>query len=99
MIEVDVEKHQSGAKSVTQGVMVLRGAKKLQEAIKMYVPDEYDAFLFTEASLDKYDMLTWQGTNSIVREIEEIYDVYSLSYRIAKLVKPPPHVEPAFLLF
>jgi hypothetical protein len=80
-------------------VLVLRGAKKLQDAIKMHVPDEYDAFLFTEASLDKYDLLTWQGTNFIVREIEDIYDVLSLSYRIAKLVKQPPPVEPAFVLF
>jgi hypothetical protein len=99
LIEVKVEKHQLGTKSVIQGVLVLRGAKKLQDAIKMYVLDEYDAFLFTEASLDKYDVLTWQGTNFIVREIEDIYDVYSLGYRIAKLVKQPPHVEPAFLLF
>jgi hypothetical protein len=99
LIDVKVEKHQSGTKSVIQGVLVLRGAKKLQDAIKMHVPDEYDAFLFTEASLDKYDMLTWQGINFIVREIEDIYDVYSFSYRIAKLVKQPPPVEPAFVLF
>lgn len=97
LIEVEVEKHQLGTKSVIQGVMVLRGAKRLQEVIKMYVPDEYDAFFFTEASLDKYDRLTWQGTNFIVRDIEDIYDVYSLSYRIAKLVKPPCDVEPAWV--
>jgi hypothetical protein len=97
LIDVEVEKYQSGSKLVIQGVMVLRGAKRLQEVIKMYVPDEYDAFLFTEASLDKYDMLSWQGTKFIVREIEDIYDVYSLSYRIAKLVKPPCDVEPAWV--
>jgi hypothetical protein len=97
LIDVEVEKYQSGSKLVIQGVIVLRGAKKLQDAIKMYVPDEYDAFLFTEASLDKYDMLTWQGTKFIVRKIEDIYDVYSLSYRIAKLVKPPCDVEPAWV--
>jgi len=97
LIDVEVEKYQSGSKLIIQGVIVLRGAKKLQDAIKMYVPDEYDAFLFTEASLDKYDMLTWQVTNFIVRAIEDIYDVYSLSYRIAKLVKPPCDVEPAWV--
>jgi hypothetical protein len=86
LIEVKVEKQQLGTKSVIQGVIVLRGAKKLQEAIKMYVPDQYDAFLFTEASLDKNDKLTWQGINFRVKETEDIYDVYSLSYRIAKLV-------------
>ena len=86
MIEVEVEKQQLGTKSVIQGVIVLRGAKKLQEAIKIYVPDEYDAFLFTEASIEKNDKLTWQGINYRVKETEDIYDVYSIGYRIAKLV-------------
>jgi hypothetical protein len=81
------------------GIIMIKGALSMQTAVKMNIPEKYDALLFTQALLDKYDTLTWQGTNFIVREIEDIYDVYSLSYRIAKLVKPPPHVEPAFLLF
>lgn len=87
LIEAEVEKHQLGTKSVIRGVMVLRGAKRLQEAVRMYVPDETEAFLFTEASVDKNDKLTWQGITYSVKETEDIYDVYSLSYRIAKLVK------------
>jgi hypothetical protein len=97
-IDVEVEKHQSGTKTVVPGVILLRGAKKLQEAIKMYVPDEYDAFLFTEVPLDKEDKLTWQAIIYKVKETEDIYDVYSFGYRIAKLVIPTKPRESAFLL-
>jgi hypothetical protein len=63
----------------------------------MFVPDKFEAYLFTEASLKKNDKLTWQGKTFIAIEIEDIYDVYSISYRIAKLVKFVPGPEPAWV--
>jgi hypothetical protein len=69
--------------------MVLRGAKKVQKAINSFVPDAYEAFLFTAFLVDIGDKLTWKGIDYSVKEIERIYDVYELSYRIAKLVNTP----------
>jgi hypothetical protein len=100
LTEIEVEKRRSDetyCKITVKGIMMLKGAKTMQAAAKMCIPDEYEAFLFTESSLDKNDKLTWQGNTFRVKDIEDIYDVYSLSYRIAKLFKPPLDVEPAWV--
>lgn len=73
---------------IVQGIMMLKGAKTMQTAAKMSVPDEYEAFLFTQASVKEEDVLTWQGINYLVKKVEPIYDIYVVSYRIAKLVIP-----------
>ena len=74
-------------KATIQGIMMLKGAKTMQAAAKIYVPDEYEAFLLTQASVNEANTLTWQGINYKVKKVEEIYDAYVVSYKIAKLVK------------
>lgn len=87
LMEIEVEKFQSEKKMLIQGIVMLKGAKTMQEAIKTYVSDDYEAFLFSKVKVEKEDKLTWQGATFKIKEIEDIYDVYSFSYRIAKLVK------------
>lgn len=74
-------------KATIQGIMMLKGAKTMQTAVRMYIPNEYEAFLFTQASVNEEDKLTWQGINYKVTKIDPIYDGYVLSYKIAKLVE------------
>jgi hypothetical protein len=63
----------------------------------MYVPDEFEAYLFSEAlfeekeaPFEKNDKLIWSGNKYLIKDIENIYDAYSQSYRIAKLVNYIP---------
>jgi hypothetical protein len=97
LIDLEIERQQTSTKSVIKGVMMFRGAKKLQETIKMYVPDEFEAYLFSEAlfeekeaPFEKNDKLIWSGNKYLIKDIENIYDAYSQSYRIAKLVNYIP---------
>jgi hypothetical protein len=86
LMKVTVEKHASGNKAVIQGIIVLRDAKETQDVLKKYVSGGCEAFLFTKAPLDKDDRFNWQGVGTfVVKEIEDIYDVSSFSYRIVKL--------------
>jgi len=91
LTDIEVEKRRSDGtfdKITVQGIIMLAGAKTMQEAAKIIVPDEYEGFLLTQASVNEADKLTWQDVNYQVKKIEPIYDVYVESYRIAKLVKP-----------
>ena len=54
----------------------------------MCIPDEYDAFLLTQVFVDQEDTAAWQSKHYRLKEVEEIYDAYVPSYRIAKLVTP-----------
>ena len=87
LMEIEIETPRSENRLTIQGIMMLKGAKTMQEAIKTYVSDDYEAFLFSKVQVEKEDKLTWQGTTYKIKEIEDIYDVYSFSYRIAKLIK------------
>lgn len=87
LMEIEIEKFQSENKMTIQGIVMLKGAKTMQEAIKTYISDDYEAFLFSKVKVEKEDKLTWQGITYKIKEIEDIYDVYSFSYRIAKMVK------------
>ena len=101
LTDIEVEKRRSDEtfeKIPVQGIMMLAGAKTMQAAAKIYVPDEYEAFLLTQASVNEAYTLTWQGINYMVRKVDEIYDAYVVSYRIAKLVKPPLEIYPAWVL-
>lgn len=72
-------------KGVIDGIMVLKGAKTLQTAARIFVPDEYAAFLLTQALVDEGDRVIWQTRHYKIERVESIYDGYSLSYRMAKL--------------
>lgn len=71
-----------------KGVMIFKGAKDLQTAASLSIPDRYYAFLFTQGSVDCKDRLRWQGKYYEVETIEEVFEKQDLSYRIAKLVTP-----------
>jgi hypothetical protein len=71
-----------------QGVMIFRGAKDLQTAASIDIPDRYYAFLFTQGSVDCKDRIRWQDKYYEVETVEEVFDGHDLSYRIAKLVTP-----------
>jgi hypothetical protein len=73
-------------KYMIDGIIILRGAKTMQAAAKIFVPPEYHAILLTQALVDEGDRFIWQGRCYKVDKVEEIYDGYVLSYRITKLL-------------
>lgn len=81
------DKVKKNSEETIQGIMMLKGAKTMQKVIKMNVPNEYEALLFTKANIRINDKIAWKGNNYTVNEIDEIYDIYDLSHRVAKLVK------------
>ena len=69
-----------------QGIIIPKGAKELKAAASVYISDGYSAFLLTQGSVDEADRLIWQEKKYEVKDIEEIFDGNTLSYRIIKLV-------------
>ncbi len=102
LTEVELGKHRKGNdshletgqfeqiydKSTIQGIMMLKGAKTMQNVAKIAIPEKYEAFLFTQASIKQEDKLKWQNLTYDVETVEVIYDVHNPSYNIAKLVEP-----------
>jgi hypothetical protein len=72
-------------KETIKGIMILKGAMTMQTAAKLFVPYEYAAFLLTQDLISEGDRLIWQTRHYKVEKVEEIYDGYYLSYRVAKL--------------
>jgi hypothetical protein len=70
------------------GIIMMRGAKSMQIAIGITIPPRYEAFLFTADLIKSKEDVTWQDKKYKIEEIEEIYEAYTLSYKIAKLIKP-----------
>jgi len=86
LIDVKLWNISSGAQTTVKGILLFRGAKNLQDTLNIYVPGVCDALLFSESTIEINDVVSWQGIAYRVCDVEPIYDVYSLKYRIAKLV-------------
>jgi len=74
-------------KSSIKGIMILRGALELAAAAGIYIAHEYDAVLLTADPIEDMDRLWWKSRLYEVKDVEERYDGYNLSYRTAKLAK------------
>ncbi len=85
-IDVELRNTHPGLLSTVKGILLFRGAKKLQDTLNIHVPVIYDALFFSEAIFEINDVVSFQGTAYRVADVEPIYDVYSLKYRIAKLI-------------
>lgn len=73
-----------------QGIIILRGAKELEAAASLKVPDEFAGLLLTQGDVDLCDRLLWRGNLYEIQEIEEVFDGYEPSYKIAKFFFLPP---------
>jgi hypothetical protein len=69
-----------------QGVIILKGAKELEAAASMRVPNEYLGFLLTQGAVEECDRFRWRGEMYVIQEVEDVIDGYDFGYRIAKLV-------------
>lgn len=69
-----------------QGIIILKGAKELEAAASLHVPNEFLGFLLTQGSIVEGDRFLWHGKRYVIQEVEEVIDGCELGYRIAKLV-------------
>jgi hypothetical protein len=82
-----------------EGVIILRGAAKLEDALRLGTPNEYrfevthnlssGGFLVTTVSVKSGDRFIWQSEIYQVGCTYQFFDGLTLSYTIAKLTKPP----------
>ena len=76
-----------------QGIIVLKGATDLAAAIKIIIPEKYDAFIFTPSLVNEVirpdDQIYWRDKRKLykVKKIDKISDPYETSYVILKVVK------------
>ena len=75
IVDVKINEHLPENSTVVKGFIVFRGAIRLQEAAKILVPEEYEAFFLTQALVDERDMVTWQENKYMVHKIETIYNI------------------------
>jgi hypothetical protein len=69
-----------------KGILILCGAKEVQVATSIHVPDCFLGFLFTQGDVSEADRFFWRNEQYDIQEIENVIDGVDLSYRIAKLV-------------
>ena len=76
-----------------QGIIVLKGATDLAAAIKIIIPEKYDAFIFTPSLVNEVirpdDQIYWRDKRKLykVKKIDKISDPYETSYVILKVVE------------
>jgi hypothetical protein len=83
-ITYDCEIHYE--KFFAEGILILRGATKLEKALELYVPRSYTAFFVSPVLSRAETQLKWQNKTYQIREVEKFFDIETLSYTIAKLI-------------
>ena len=66
--------------------MVFKGARELEAAASMNVPDKYRGLLFTQGSVGEWDRFLWRGKRYRIEEVDSVEGEYDSSYMVAKFV-------------
>jgi hypothetical protein len=81
-----------------EGVIILKGAAKLEEALRLGIPRNYSsflimgipaAFLATPVSVEEGDRFMWQNKMYEVKDTQQFFEGETLSYTLAKLANLP----------
>jgi len=72
-------------KTSIKGIMIFRGALELRAAAGVHLTPEHDVVLLTSDVIEDMDRLWWKDKLYETKNVEEIFEGYNLSYRIARL--------------